>query len=130
MNTITRSLIGLALALPAGPAFAQDTPPAEPADAVPPAATPPTATADAAASIALSDAEIDSFAAASVELREIVADTTLDTAQKQKEMVAAITGAGLEPARFNEIAKAVDADTELRAKVELAMAKHSAPEEG
>jgi hypothetical protein len=113
-----------------------DVPPAEPApgDAVPPAepAPPsdPLADGSATAGATFTDAEIDSFAAATVEVQKIDADATLDAAAKQSKMAAAVTGAGIDPAKYNEIGQALATDTELRAKVQTAMAKHAGPPAG
>lgn len=110
---------------PAVPA-PQDAIPPEPvpADAIPPA---PDASADAAvtADASFTDAEIDSFAKATVEVQKIDGDASLDAAAKQEQMAAAVTEAGLDPAKYNEIGQALATDTELRAKVQTAMAKHA-----
>jgi hypothetical protein len=49
---------------------------------------------------------------------------------KQQQMASAVSAAGLEPQRFNEISQAVGADAELRARVQTAMATHPAPSDG
>lgn len=103
-----------------------DVPPAEPAP-------PSDPLADGSATTSAStftDAEIDSFAAATVEVQKIDADTTLDAAAKQTQMAAAVTEAGIDPAKYNEIGQALATDTELRAKVQTAMAKHAGPPAG
>lgn len=142
MKKIAYSLIGLSFAattayaqpateLPAPDAAAEapadtsalpapsDTAPAEPvpADAIP--------SEPADAGTAFSDAEIDSFAAATVKVQAIDADATLDAQAKQTQMAAAVSEAGLNPAKYNEIGQALATDTELRTKVQTAMARHA-----
>jgi hypothetical protein len=111
---------------PANPAPDSDAPPAPGAEAPPPAAAPgPDAGATAATSVQVSDAEVDQFAKATVQVQEIDADTTLDASAKQTQMAAAVKDAGLDPARYNEIAKAIPTDDALRSKVQVAMAKYA-----
>lgn len=100
--------------------------PAIPADAAP--ATPEPSTAPPAPPIVaadVSEAEIDSFAKATVELQAIQADATIAADQKQAAMQAAVTASGLDPAKYNAIGKAAQADPALRAKVQTAMARHT-----
>ena len=40
-------------------------------------------------------------------------------------MAAAVKSSGLDPARYNEIAKAIPTDDALRSKVQVAMAKYA-----
>jgi hypothetical protein len=111
-------------ALPSEPAPPADAaPPADPAadSAAPPADATVTATAD------VTEAEIDSFAKATVKLQEIQADTTIAPEQKQTAMAAAVSDAGLDPAKYNEIGRAAQSDAELRAKVQTAMSKYVSP---
>ena len=112
-------------ALPADPAADAAAEPAVPATPAEPAepATPstPLAVAD------VTEAEIDSFAKATVKLQEIQADATIAADQKQAAMQAAVTEAGLDPAKYNAIGKATQADPALRAKVQTAMSRHAAP---
>lgn len=102
-------------------ATAQPAPPADPA-------------APAASSLAVadvSDAEVDSFAKATVKLQEIQADASIAADQKQTAMQAAVTEAGLDPAKYNAIGKAVQADPALRARVQTAMSRYApAPSDG
>lgn len=93
---------------------------AAPADALP-------ADTDAAATAAVTDADIDSFAKATVKLQEIQADTEIAADQKQTAMAAAVAEAGLDPAKYNEIGKAVESDATLRARVQTAMSKYAQP---
>jgi hypothetical protein len=75
----------------------------------------------------VTEAEIDSFAKATVKLQAIQADATIAADQKQSAMAAAVTAAGLDPAKYNAIGKAAQADPALRAKVQTAMARHATP---
>jgi hypothetical protein len=43
-------------------------------------------------------------------------------------MVAAVTEAGLDPAKYNAIGRAAQTDPELRTKVQTAMSKYTAPQ--
>jgi hypothetical protein len=81
------------------------------------------ATATATAPVEVSDAEVESFAKATVKLQAIEADASLQSDQKQAAMTAAVKEAGLEPAKYNQITQAVGTDTALRAKVVEAMGK-------
>jgi len=129
-------------ALPAEPATPADpvtdaaAEPALPADAATPAdpAIPPQAdaapTAPPIAASDVSEAEVDSFAKATVKLQAIQADATIAAEQKQAAMQAAVTEAGLDPATYNAIGKAAQADPTLRAKVQTAMTRHAAPSDG
>lgn len=134
-----------ALVLSAGAAQAQDAdapaPEADvPADAAPadpgppapsaPEPADPAADAGAATADSVSDADIDSFAKATVKLQAIQADTSIADDQKQSQMQAAVTESGLDPAKYNEIGKAAQADPALRDKVRTAMAKHAGQTEG
>jgi hypothetical protein len=131
--------------LPGGPeaaAPADAVPPATPDDALPPAddalpppddAVPsePAPPADAApdASVAdsgqFTDEQVDQFAAATVKVQEIDADTSIAAGDKQSEMAAAVTEAGLDPATYNKIGQAIAIDPELRSRVQVAMARHT-----
>jgi len=81
--------------------------------------------ATAATSVQVSDAEVDQFAKATVKVQKIDADAKLDSSAKQTKMAAAVKDVGLEPARYNEIAKAIPTDDALRTKVQVAMAKYA-----
>jgi O6-methylguanine-DNA--protein-cysteine methyltransferase len=78
---------------------------------------------EAAAAVDVTDAEVESFAKATVKLQEIDADTSLEGEQKQAAMAAAVQETGLDPVKYNQIAQAVGTDTALRAKVVEAMGK-------
>jgi hypothetical protein len=98
---------------------------------VPPADTAaPAGDVTAAATTQVTDQEVDSFAQATVKVQQISADATLDQAAKQQQMASAVKGAGLEPARYNQIGKAIASDTALRARIQTAMAKYATPPKG
>jgi hypothetical protein len=119
-----------------GMTHTQPATPAEPATRADPAAdtaTEPAAPAEPATSAVpiaaadVSEAEIDSFAKATVKLRQIQADATISADLKPAAMQAAVTEAGLDPAKYNAIGKAAQADPALRAKVQTAMARYATP---
>jgi len=116
-------------ATPADPATDTAAIPAERATPAEPA-TPAQAASPAAdaATVAVTEAEIDSFAQATVKLQAIQADTAIAADQKQTAMVAAVTEAGLDPAKYNAIGKAAQSDSQLRAKVQTAMSKYATPQ--
>lgn len=127
-------------AAPAHADHAQPATPAEPATPADPAAdaaaepaTPAEPAAPAAAPLAVadvSDADVDSFAKATVKLQSIQSDASIAADQKQAAMQAAVTESGLDPAKYNAIGKAVQADPALRARVQTAMSRHAAPPAG
>jgi O6-methylguanine-DNA--protein-cysteine methyltransferase len=78
---------------------------------------------EAAAAVDVTDAEVESFAKATVKLQAIDADASLEGDQKQAAMAAAVQEVGLDPVKYNQIAQAVGTDTALRAKVVEAMGK-------
>lgn len=127
---------------PADQQPAQDVPPPAP-DAVPPsadagveasAAVPPPETAPApqagVSAAAVTDAEVQSYAKATVDVQAIAKNAALDDQAKQQQMASAVAAAGLEPARFNEITKALGSDTALRARIQSALAAHAAAHQG
>ena len=91
------------------PALAQDT--AAPAAPAPQAAAPSTVT----------DAELKQFAKAALAVDKVSKDAAVPAADKQKKMAEAVSGSGLPPARFNEIAQASQADPALKQKVQAAI---------
>lgn len=139
MKYFTSSLAALAFVATAAQAQNASQAPADqsaaqpaPTDAAAPPATPaPGAAAPAAgASTLVSDTEVDSFAKATVAVQKISADAQLDESAKQKQMAEAVKSAGLEPARYNDIGKAVSSDPALLAKIRTAMAKYAGPSKG
>jgi len=103
---------------PAAPA--EPTTSAAPAEPAAPAAA-PLAVAD------VTEAEIDSFAQATVKLQAIQADATIAADLKQAAMQAAVTEVGLDAAQYNAIGQATQADPALRARVQTAMARYATP---
>lgn len=116
MKHLSSSLAALAFAAAASQAPAQDA-----------SAPKPAADAAPAAALQVSDAEIDQFAQATVKVQAINADASLAADAKQTQMAAAVKAAGLDPVRYNEIAKALPNDSALLAKVKTAMAKYMTP---
>jgi hypothetical protein len=113
-------------ATPPAPTPDSNAPPAPDAGTPPPAAAPgPDTGATAATSVQVSDAEVDQFAKATVKVQKINDDAKLDASAKQTKMAAAVKDAGLDPARYNEIAQAIPSDDALRSKVQVAMAKYA-----
>ena len=111
-----------------GAEHAQPATPAEPAAPAEPALpAEPAAEAAVTAAADLTETDIDSFAKATVALQEIQADTAIAPEQKQTAMVAAVTEAGLDPAKYNAIGRAAQSDAELRTKVQTAMSKYTGP---
>ena len=113
-------------ATPADPAADAAAIPAEPAAPAEPA----TPAADATVAAEVSESDIDSFAKATVKLQEIQDDASIAADQKQSAMAAAVSEAGLDPAKYNAIGKAAQSDATLRVKVQTAMSKYAAPAPG
>ena len=130
MKLLVCSFAGLVLA--SASAYAQSAEAPAEADAAEAPATEAAAPADAAADAAqVSDADIDSFAKATVKLQAIQDDAAIAADQKQTAMAAAVADVGLDPAKYNSIGKAAAADATLRAKVQTAMSKYAPqPSEG
>jgi len=104
--------------------------PAAPAESAAPAGPAAPAAAAPVTAAAVTEAEVDSFAKATVKLQAIQADATIAADMKQAVMQAAVTESGLDPAKYNAIGKAVQADPELRARVQTALARHTTPPPG
>lgn len=111
----------------AAPAMAQDTAgqamTAAPAEA--PAA--PMTQAPAPAATTVTDAEVDSFAAALVDIQKIDADEAIADEEKQAQMVATVSEHGLTPQRFNEISTQTQTSPDLQQRVQMAMSEMMAP---
>jgi len=111
------ALLTTGAALIAAPALAQDAAPATPAEpttqAAPaaPAATPATVT----------DAEVKTFAKAAIAVDKVNKDASLTGDDKNKKLAEAVTTAGIEPARFNEIATASGSDAALQKRIQDAI---------
>lgn len=91
--------------------------------ATPPAEEPPAADPQAQAG-PVSEEEVDRFALAVLIVQQIADDEALDQEQKQAAMVNAVQQTGLEPQRFNQIARASQTDTKLQERIKLAAAQH------
>ena len=131
MKNLMYSFTGLAGVLLAASAANAQQPADVPAnDHADHAASEPAAQAAVDATVNVSEADIDSFAKATVKLQAIQADTAIAAEQKQTAMVAAVTEAGLDPAKYNAIGRAAQSDAALRAKVQTAMSKYAGPSEG
>jgi hypothetical protein len=112
---VRHALLLAGATLIATPALAQDT--AAPAAPAPEAAP----QASTAAPSAVTDAELKQFAKAALAVDKVSKDAAVPAADKQKKMAEAVSGSGLPPARFNEIAQASQADPALQQKVQAAI---------
>ncbi|WP_448663093.1 DUF4168 domain-containing protein [Sphingomonas sp. CJ20] len=117
--------IGAAL-ISAPAAFAQTTPttpatPASPTMEAAPAAPAPTTPAP------VSDAEVTQFASAALAVTKVQADAAVPAADKNAKSVEAITAAGIDPVRFNEISQAMRDDPALNQRIQKAAAALTQP---
>ncbi|WP_198302057.1 DUF4168 domain-containing protein [Croceicoccus marinus] len=123
-------IAAMTTAAAAAPAIAQDATDhaghAMGAQAAEAPAAPATAT-PAPAMAQITDAEVDSYAAAMVDIQKIDADAAMAAEEKQTQMVATVSEQGLTPQRFNEITTQVQSDPELQQRVQLAMSELMAP---
>src|SRR3546814_3349191 len=76
------------------------------------AAPAPSPAAPSSTAANVSDADIQKFAKAAVELEQIKADTAVPEESKQPLMLAAVQKQGLDPEKFNSIAQAAQARSE------------------
>ncbi len=113
------TLSGAGLMLASGAAFAQD------ADAPVPEAAEPMVEAQA-----FTDAQIEGFAEAAMGIRELQADTSVETSAKQEQAVAIVAEAGLDAETFNAIGEAMQTDPETAQRVQLAIANMQGQPEG
>lgn len=97
--------LGLAAALPAA---AQTTAPAAPAP-------------QAQAPAPVTDEEVTKFAKAALAADAVTKDASIPAAEKTAKMTEAVTGAGLETGRFNEIATLAQTDPAVKDKVQAAI---------
>lgn len=84
-------------------------------------ATTPQASGTAAASVAVSDAEVKSFAKAALAVDQVNKDSSITAADKGKKLSEVVTGAGLQPERFNQIANASGSDAALQKRIQDAI---------
>ncbi|UZK65623.1 DUF4168 domain-containing protein [Sphingomonas sp. M1-B02] len=109
-----------ALAQDAQPATAPATQQAPTATTTPAPAATPTASATASA---VTDTEVNQFAAAALAAAKVREDTTIPEADKNARLVATVTGSGLSAERFNAISQAMQADPALNQRIQAAAAK-------
>lgn len=102
-------------------ALAQTGAPAT-ADA-PSTSQPAEAEAQGETKVSITPQDIDNFAKAVIKVNQIEADASLDQAQKQTAMNAAVENSGLEPYKFNTIVQASQTHPELKQRVQLAIAQ-------
>ena len=92
-----------------------------------PSAPPPTTEAPQEALPAsgdVSDEEVSRFAMAALIVQQISADETVPQEQQQATMEQAVQQVGVEPQRFNVLARATQNDPELAERVNLAANAH------
>ncbi|MCR5869831.1 MULTISPECIES: DUF4168 domain-containing protein [unclassified Sphingomonas] len=106
MTHLTRWALA-ASALIASPAIAQTAAPA----------APPTQT-ETATPAPVTDAEIKMFAKAALAADAVTKDVSIPAADKTAKMTEAVTAAGLETARFNQIATLAQSDPTVKEKVQ------------
>ena len=75
----------------------------------------------------VTEAEVDSFAAAIVDIQKIEGDAAIPAEEKQAQMVATVSEHGLTPQRFNEISTRTQTDTELQQRIQVAMTELMSP---
>lgn len=95
------------------------TPAAPDASATPDASAAP-GTSGAAAPV--TDTEVTQFAAAALAVTKLQGDTTIPAADKNAKSIEAITAAGIDPVRFNEISQAMRNDPALNERIQKAAA--------
>lgn len=103
----------MASALVASPALAQTAEPAAPASPAPQAAP--------AAPAPVTPVEVKQFAKAAIAADKVNKDTSIPAAEKPQQLAAAVSGAGLEPERFNQIAEATQTDPAIQQQVQAAI---------
>lgn len=117
MKFIGTILAGATLAF--APAALAQTTQSSPAPATPDASAQTTPAAPQANG-PVTDAEVDQFATAALEVEKIRKDTATPDADKGAKMAAAATGAGLTAERFNAIGQAMQSDPLLNKRIQMA----------
>ncbi|MDQ0249028.1 hypothetical protein J2W22_001075 [Sphingomonas kyeonggiensis] len=117
MKLIGTILAGATLAF--APAALAQTTQSSPAPATPDASAQTTPAAPQANG-PVTDAEVDQFATAALEVEKIRKDTATPEADKGAKMAAAATGAGLTAERFNAIGQAMQNDPTLNKRIQMA----------
>lgn len=138
MKKMNIAVAGLTIAFGASAALAQQGVPADPtaAPADAPAAAGPEGAPSAAApaegevQVTITQQDVEKFAVAMVRINEIQGQDALDEAGKQQAMAAAVQEAGLEPMTFNTIAQEAETNTDLRERVQLAIAQQQSANTG
>ena len=97
------------------------------APATAPQTAAPMAEGEAMAAPPVTEAEVDSFAAAIVDIQKIEGDAAIPAEEKQAQMVATVSEHGLTPQRFNEISTRTQTDTELQQRIQVAMTELMSP---
>src|SRR3546814_20120820 len=93
------------------------------------AAPAPSPAAPSSTAANVSDADIQKFAKAAVELEQIKADKAVPEESKQPLMLAAVQKQGLDPEKFNSNAQAAKADqTHMQKLTTEPTPKHAAPD--
>jgi hypothetical protein len=119
MKLIGTILAGATLAL--APSAMAQTMQSSPAPATPDASAQTTpAPAAPQANGPVTDAEVDQFATAALEVEKIRKDTATPDADKGAKMAAAATCAGLTAERFNAIGQAMQSDPTLNKRIQAA----------
>lgn len=122
------ALVGAGSLLAGSAVLAQDAPgpagpgPADPGPAAPGPAAPSAEAQPGAQANDFSDAEIQSFAEAAVQIQELASDPAADQAAIQEQAEAIVAESGLTPESYNEIAQATQSDPEVAERVQLAVA--------
>lgn len=109
MITLTRAALA-ATTLIAAPALAQTAAPTAPAPQ-----------ADAAQPAPVTDEEVTKFAKAALAADAVTKDASIPAADKTAKMTEAVTAAGLETSRFNQIATLAQTDPAVKEKVQAAI---------
>lgn len=104
----------------AGHQTAPQTTPAPTASATPDATSTTTTTTTTTTATAITEAEVQQFARAALDVEGIRADASIPEADKNARYVAAIQASGLKAARFNEIATAMQSDPALNQRIQTA----------
>lgn len=110
-----RNLFLGATALIAAPAAFAQTAPTTTTPA--PAQTAPAASAT---TTVVSDAEVQQFAAAALEVNKIQSDTSIAEADRTPRLQAALQTAGITPERFNAIGQQMQTDQALNKRIQAA----------
>lgn len=112
------ALVGAGSLLAGGAALAQNAPGPAPA----PAPAQPPAGQMGAPEADISDAQIESFAAAALQIQELQSEPVTDQAAMQQQAMEIVTSSGLTPESYNMIARATQTNPEVAERVQLAVA--------